>query len=306
MECLVNRYADDFLIGVIGSKADARQVKIDVGMFIREQLHLELSQEKTLITHGTDFAQFLSFQITTSKEQNSTRTKAGYVKRSYTGRIKLYVPKEKWLKRLLSYGALKIHYDKDNGNKEIWEPVCRSSLRNLDDLEILNQYNAEIRGLYNYYRLANNVSVLNNFYYVMRYSMLKTFGSKYRCKVRKIKERYVKNGEFTVAYKTKSGMKESVYYHDGFRKKTEPALGQVDMLDIYKKYDKPNSLAIRLHTNKCELCGMDCDGLEMHQVRRLKDLNGEQEWERIMLQRRRKTLAVCPSCHIEIHNSMKS
>ena len=71
------RYADDFLIGVIGSKADARQVKIDVGMFIREQLHLELSQEKTLITHGTDFAQFLSFQITTSKEQNSTRTKAG-------------------------------------------------------------------------------------------------------------------------------------------------------------------------------------------------------------------------------------
>lgn len=94
------RYADDFLIGVIGSKADAKQVKIDVGRFIREQLHLELSQEKTLITHGTDFAQFLSFQITTSKEQNSTRTKAGYVKRSYTGRIKLYVPKEKWLKRL--------------------------------------------------------------------------------------------------------------------------------------------------------------------------------------------------------------
>ena len=88
------RYADDFLIGVIGSKADAKQVKIDVGRFIREQLHLELSQEKTLITHGTDFAQFLSFQITTSKEQNSTRTKAGYVKRSYTGRIKLYVPKE--------------------------------------------------------------------------------------------------------------------------------------------------------------------------------------------------------------------
>lgn len=169
------RYADDFLIGVIGSKADARQVKIDVGMFIREQLHLELSQEKTLITHGTDFAQFLSFQITTSKEQNSTRTKAGYVKRSYTGRIKLYVPKEKWLKRLLSYGALKIHYDKDNGNKEIWEPVCRSSLRNLDDLEILNQYNAEIRGLYNYYRIAHNATVLNNFLYVMKYSMYKTF-----------------------------------------------------------------------------------------------------------------------------------
>ena len=29
------RYADDFLIGVIGSKEDARQVKSDVGAFIR-------------------------------------------------------------------------------------------------------------------------------------------------------------------------------------------------------------------------------------------------------------------------------
>lgn len=106
------RYADDFLIGVIGSKDDARQVKADVGTFIQEQLHLELSQEKTLITHGNDFAHFLSFDITTSTEQNSTRTKGGYTKRSYTGRVKLYVPKEKWVKRLLAYGALKIHYDK--------------------------------------------------------------------------------------------------------------------------------------------------------------------------------------------------
>ena len=144
------RYADDFLIGVIGSKVDAKQVKADVGQFIRQQLLLELSQEKTLITHGSDFAPFLSFQITTSTEQKSTRAKAGYIKRSYTGRIKLYGPKEKWLKRLLSYGALKIQYDKNNGNKEIWEPICRFGLRNLDDLEILNQYNAEIRGLYNY------------------------------------------------------------------------------------------------------------------------------------------------------------
>ena len=82
--------------------------------------------------------------------------------------------------------ALKIKYDKQNGNKEVWEPVRRTRLLHLDDLEILNQYNAEIRGLYNYYRLANNVSVLNNFYYVMRYSMLKTFAGKYRTRISRI------------------------------------------------------------------------------------------------------------------------
>ena len=66
----------------------------------------------------------------------------------------------------MSYGALKIHYDAHNGNKEVWEPIHRNHLIHLDDLEILKQYNSEIRGLYNYYKIANNVSVLNDFNYV--------------------------------------------------------------------------------------------------------------------------------------------
>lgn len=298
------RYADDFIVGVIGSHEDAKKLKQDLTVFLKEKLGLTLSTEKTKITNTAENARFLGYDISVSRSQDIKRLKNGKRQRVYSGVVQLRMPLEKWTAKLLEYGAIRIK--KDESGKERWKTMPRGKLINRTDIEILSRYNSEIRGLYNYYAIAGNVSTLNHFSSRMKYSMLKTFGSKYRCKVRKIKERYVKNGEFTVAYKTKSGMKESVYYHDDFRKKTEPALGQVDMLDIYKKYDKPNSLAIRLHTNKCELCGMDCDGLEMHQVRRLKDLNGEQEWERIMLQRRRKTLAVCPSCHIEIHNSMKS
>ena len=298
------RYADDFIVGVIGSHEDAKKLKQDLTVFLKEKLGLTLSTEKTKITNTAENARFLGYDISVSRSQDIKRLKNGKRQRVYSGVVQLRMPLEKWTAKLLEYGAIRIK--KDESGKERWKTMPRGKLINRTDIEILSRYNSEIRGLYNYYAIAGNVSTLNHYSSRMKYSMLKTFGSKYRCKVRKIKERYVKNGEFTVAYKTKSGMKESVYYHDGFRKKTEPALGQVDMLDIYKKYDKPNSLAIRLHTNKCELCGMDCDGLEMHQVRRLKDLNGEQEWERIMLQRRRKTLAVCPSCHIEIHNSMKS
>lgn len=298
------RYADDFIVGVIGSHEDAKKLKQDLTVFLKEKLGLTLSTEKTKITNTAENARFLGYDISVSRSQDIKRLKNGKSQRVYSGVVQLRMPLEKWTAKLLEYGAIRIK--KDESGKERWKTMPRGKLINRTDIEILSRYNSEIRGLYNYYAIAGNVSTLNHFSSRMKYSMLKTFGSKYRCKVRKIKERYVKNVEFTVAYKTKSGMKESVYYHDGFRKKTEPALGQVDVLDIYKKYDKPNSLAIRLHTNKCELCGTDCDGLEMHQVRRLKDLNGEQEWERIMLQRRRKTLAVCPSCHIEIHNSMKS
>ena len=142
---------------------------------MRDKLHLEMSEEKTLITHGHDAAKFLGYEVTIAKGEHNKKTKTGATRRVNNGKVLLYVPHDKWVKRLFSYNALKIKYDKQNGNKEVWEPVRRTRLLHLDDLEILNQYNAEIRGLYNYYRLANNVSVLNNFYYVMRYSMLKTF-----------------------------------------------------------------------------------------------------------------------------------
>lgn len=245
------RYADDFIVGVIGSHEDAKKLKQDLTVFLKEKLGLTLSTEKTKITNTAENARFLGYDISVSRSQDIKRLKNGKSQRVYSGVVQLRMPLEKWTAKLLEYGAIRIK--KDESGKERWKTMPRGKLINRTDIEILSRYNSEIRGLYNYYAIAGNVSTLNHFSSRMKYSMLKTFGSKYRCKVRKIKERYVKNGEFTVAYKTKSGMKESVYYHDGFRKKTEPALGQVDMLDIYKKYDKPNSLAIRLHTNKCEL-----------------------------------------------------
>lgn len=55
------RYADDFLIGVIGSKEDALEIKRKVREFTGSVLHLELSEEKTLITHSAKRARFLGY-----------------------------------------------------------------------------------------------------------------------------------------------------------------------------------------------------------------------------------------------------
>jgi group II intron reverse transcriptase/maturase len=297
------RYADDFLIGIIGSKEDAKQIKADVGAFIGEQLHLEMSAEKTLVTHGNDFAHFLGYEITTSNEQNSTRMKTGYIKRSYTGRIKLYVPKEKWLKRLISYGALKINADTANGNKEVWEPTRRPGLMRLDDIEILNQYNAEVRGLYNYYRLAHNATVLNGFLYVMKFSMYKTFAGKYRTTMRKIIRRYGRNGDFTVSYSSKSGTKSIVFYNQGMRHNDKViAAENPDIIGRTNENRNYTCLIDRLKGNVCEWCGAKSEDIEIHHVRKLKDLSGKAEWERHMIARKRKTLALCHSCHVKLHN----
>ena len=244
------RYADDFLIGVIGSKEDAEQIKQDVGCFIRDKLHLEMSEEKTLITHGHDAAKFLGYEVTIAKGEHNKKTKTGATRRVNNGKVLLYVPHDKWVKRLFSYNALKIKYDKQNGNKEVWEPVRRTRLLHLDDLEILNQYNAEIRGLYNYYRLANNVSVLNNFYYVMRYSMLKTFAGKYRTRISRIIRKYRQGKDFVVEYPKKNGKVGKVlFYNNGFRRDTKVESGNPDIVArIFENYGR-NSLIKRLQAN---------------------------------------------------------
>ena len=297
------RYADDFLIGVIGSKEDAKQVKTDVGEFIKEQLHLEMSPEKTLITHGNDFARFLGYLVTVSREQNRTRTKNGFTRRTYVGKVKLYVPKEKWLNRLLSYSALKISYDKAHGNKEVWEPVRRPGLIRLDDIEILNQYNAEVRGMYNYYRLANNATVLNAFVYVMKYSMYKTFAGKYRTSMRKIIYKYCRNKDFTVSYQTKSGTKSVVFYNQGVRRNDKViATENPDIIGRTNENRRYTRLTDRLQGHVCEFCGAETEDIEIHHIRKLKDLSGKAEWERHMIARKRKTMALCHSCHVKLHN----
>ena len=296
------RYADDFLIGVIGSKADAEQIKKDVGSFIRENLHLEMSEEKTLITHGHNFAKFLGYEITVSKDGFNKKTKTGFTRRVNSGKVLLYIPHDQWLKRLLTYDALKIKYDKQHDNKEIWEPVRRSCLLHLDDLEILNQYNAEIRGLYNYYRLANNVSVLNNFYYVMRYSMLKTFAGKYRTRISRIIRKYRKGKDFAVEYLQKNGkVGQTLFYNKGFCRDTKVGKENPDIVARAVENYGSNSLIKRLKANKCEWCGAENVPLEMHHIRKLKDLKGRKQWEIAMIGRKRKTMALCVNCHDKLH-----
>ncbi len=298
------RYADDFLIGMIGSKQDAESIKADLAIFLKEKLGLTLSAEKTKITHTGEIARFLGYDISVSHSHEVKRLKNGVKSRAYYGVVKLYIPHEKWAAKLLSLGAIRIK--KDKAGKDHWKAIHRGKLINRADIEILRKYNSEVRGMANYYSLACNPVALMHFSSLMKYSMLKTFAAKYRTKVSKIKARYMKSGEFTVPYTTKAGPKESVYYNKGFTRQTTPMFGQIDVLDTYKRYDKPNSLARRLRSKTCELCGATCDDIVIHQVKRLKNLTGQTLWETVMLERRRKTLAVCPACYGEIHASMKS
>ena len=83
------RYADDHILGFIGPKAEAEQIKARLATFLRETLALELNQSKTLITHArTRAARFLGYQITV--QHCDTKLTNGC--RSANGGIALRVP----------------------------------------------------------------------------------------------------------------------------------------------------------------------------------------------------------------------
>ena len=286
------------ILGVIGSKADAETIKGKLRVFLQDKLNLTLSEEKTKITHSAKLVRFLSYDLTVSRSQDCARDKKGNLKRLWNGQVKLYLPHEKWFNKLLEYEAMYIKKCPDG--KEIWRPTYRGKLINMPDAQIVRKFNAEIRGLYNYYRLAANVSVLNSFYRIMLRSLFKTFGCKYRTTYKHIKAKYVRNGTFSVRYSTKGGDKELQFYYDGFQQNMKAAPDFSDIMPNFRKYTKESSLLHRLKNGVCELCGAETKEIIMHHVRKLKDLKGENEWECVMLRIHRKSLALCPCCYNSI------
>ncbi len=287
------RYADDFILGVIGSKEEAQRIKEDIKSFLSASLALELSEEKTLITHTGKSAKFLGYEITVTRDNHQRRDVRGCLRRTYGKRVRLNVSMATLRDKLLEYGAMEI---KLRNGKEIWKPKCRSGLIFNDDLEILDRYNRETVGFCNYYLIANNCVVLHNFRYIMEYSMYKTFAGKYRSTVRKINKKYRLNKLFTVKYEQKGVIKSRTFYKTSFKRRTTAFNGSCD-IEPYSIADvSRTNLTDRLKAEKCELCGAT-GKLIMHHVRNLKDLKGKESWERLMSARKRKTIALCPSCH---------
>lgn len=293
------RYADDFLISVIGSKSECETIKADITQFMREQLKLELSDEKTLITHAQDKAKFLGYEIFIRKSDAVKRNKDGVLKRDFNGAVVLTLNSAVIQKKLTEYNALEV---RNIDGKDIWWSKPRRYMTPMKPEDILAQYNAEIRGLYNYYSLAANVSKeCASFAFIMKMSMFKTLGWKLNTSARKVRQKYQKDKDFVIPYNDAKGkQKYRVFYNEGFKKRNAQFDVDYDKLPqtMYVPYP---SLVERLKDGRCELCGKE-GKVVMHHVRTLNKLKGNNEWEKLMLKRHRKTLVVCEDCISMIQN----
>ena len=293
------RYADDFLIGVIGSKSDCEVIKADLTKYMQEQLKLELSEEKTLITNAQDKAKFLGYEIYVQRSESKVKNSLGRTNRMFNGNVRLHVSTEIARNKLLAMNAMVI---KQVNGKEIWWAESRGFLTSLKEEDIIAQYNLEIRGFYNYYSIANNISAVGDtFGGIMKRSCIKTLAHKHNSTMRKEWKRYREGQDFVVRYMDNKGQEKCrVLYNEGFRRKQVNDYAECDHM--------PNtcflpqaSLVERLKNGVCELCGNKAP-LMMHHVRTLSKLKADTEWNKLMLKKGRKTLAVCEKCNALIQS----
>jgi len=288
------RYADDHLLGFIGPKAEAEEIKAKLAAFLRETLALELNADKTLITHArTGAARFLGYQI--SVQYSSTRITNG--RRAVNGRIALRVPRDAITAQCARY-------------RRRGKPWHRSTLQNLPDYDIVATYGAEYRGVVGYYLLAQDVWRLNRLRWNAETSMLKSLAAKHKSSVTKMAARHkakviTDDGPRTCfeARKKREGKPDLVARFGGIPLKHDRNAVIRDPVPVPAATPR-RELIHRLRKRWCELCEHGAT-VAVHHVARLADLGkpgpGQPAWAALMARMRRKTLVVCADCHEHIH-----
>jgi group II intron reverse transcriptase/maturase len=290
------RYADDHLLGFTGPKAEAEEIKQRLATFLRDELKLELSQDKTLITHArTGAARFLGYEIIV--QHNSS--KATRRRRSVNGQVALRVP----LDAIKAKSAPYLRRGK---------PAKQKALTNGSDHTIVATYGAIYRGIVQYYLLAGDVFRLHRLRWVMETSMLKTLAGKHRSSMSKMAAKHkvkiqTPHGPRTCfeARLEREGRQPLVARFGDLTLHRQKTATVTDRQPIPVDYPRKELIA-RLLADTCEICQQTGE-VQVHHVRKLADLQPlgplQPQWAKAMANRRRKTLVVCATCHDLIHRN---
>jgi len=283
------RYADDFLLGLDGPKEDAEVIKTRLGQFLRDHLKLEMSPEKTLITHAkTERARFLGYEISTVRRPRSP----------IHGNITLSIPSKVIEEKTARYSSK-------------GKPIHRPELANESDFAIIDRYGGEYRGYVEFYSHARNLTQLQLLRWVMQTSMLKTLALKHNSTILKMARRYadvahtmdgpIRCYKAVVTRKDKPPLQAQF---GGLSLRTRPFKEIEDYIPGQDRRPPRCELLIRLAKAECELCGSK-DQVQVHHIRKLADLKRRSKtpplWKQTMAALRRKTLVVCHYCHTAIH-----
>ena len=322
------RYADDFLIGIAGSKDLARKVKHNVSRFLKTRLNLELSLEKTTITRALGGrVPFLGYVISHAPERtySYTRIYAGrkrLVKAHRTGNLTLLVDWHKVMGRLKLKGFCDRKFDPQPNFAYLPYPQSHT----------LKAVNRILTGLCNYYKLSDNLrSSIGRINYILRYSTAKLFAAKYKlhtmAKVfgkagkdlgKPLKGPSIGANDTKLKHDAKVAGGDLVWDFVGLLYTKYHKIPKPDLKPLAKGWkpgigDSAEAMAypltryvertIRGRTalkGVCASCGTTSN-VEMHHVRKLADLKDRSYVAQAMIASNRKQIPLCRPCHLAAH-----
>ena len=297
------RYADDFLMGVVGGKAEAREVMAAVQAFLAERLHLDVSAEKSGINDASRGSRFLGYGVRTTTPRRATvmverRRSDGspmrVPRRPQTGNVRLSVPRDRVTAFCRRNGY---------GNLEQRLSLSRPQFLSSSDAEIIVAYNAEFRGFANYYALATGVKrSLTLLELIVTSSLFKTLADRHRTSVRKTSRRLRTGSGYVLRHVVQDeprSLEVWLLKHLRPRTWTDPVVDIVSTaLGLARSR---NDLITRLNARICEACGDESGPFEVHHVRHLKDMRDRPIALQRGVSRQRKTTVLCRPCHLALH-----
>jgi group II intron reverse transcriptase/maturase len=295
------RYADDFLLGFIGTKAEAESILKEIEAFLNVSLKLSVSPNKSKVSHAKqEGVQFLGYGI---RVYENVENRIVNERRSANGRITLQLPQEYVEKKSLEW-------------QKKGKPKIDGNALNYSVEEAIFYYQMRYRGIVNYYQYAVDVHELARLKYAMELSLVHTLSAKLKISVSKVYRKYSQyqmvNG---YRYKVLQSIvtdeetgKKHVFTWGGVPLKRRLFVNKAIDDNILHGYQGSSELVARLLAHQCELCGKETEELEGHHINKVKDLPEQfkgkavPRWAAVMIARKRKTLFVCRICHNEIHS----
>lgn len=293
------RYADDFIISVIGPHSLAKLIKSEVEGFLKTTVQLNMNHAKSIITNTKiKPAKFLGTRVRTGKsteiEKPVALNRAGKRTR-LTPRISLHAPIDEIYQKLKTQGFIK------SSAKHSWAtPTSVGRLTNMDHADIISYYNSVGRGILNYYSFADNRKSLGSVIRALHMSCARTLALKYKLRfAAKVFKKFGKH--------LKDPDSNARFYFPETYKRTRNFQTRVPLALKTLEKSRANKLTKSNLNRSCVICG--AMPAEMHHVKRIKELKSRKHLDWFTMQMaaiNRKQVPLCKDHHKKLHSATLS
>jgi len=281
------RYADDWLIGIWGTKAQATVLKSEIALFL-QSLKLTLSEEKTLITNTrrgvVKFLGTLIYKLTPTRGRLSHPTTAG--------NIRMKAP-------------LKILADRLR-TKGFWKPgktgpkaLGITNWIGWPIKELIHRFRAILNGLLNFYSFVDNRGSLAYIYYLLHGSLRNTICRKLNIGLQTFYSIYGPKISIYILRKKDMKWVELNFACPPLVTMRWNFAGEPEVDPLTRKDWKVSTLSALGQC--CANCASTVD-VEMHHLKHLKTMNAKLDtFGKMMASINRKQVPLCKPCHMKVH-----